>query len=105
MRVQFTPREHGPERLVTDAEIIFDEGPLAGMKLVGFSVWSTPEGELSVTLPSRPFGAGGERRYFDFLRSAAADAADTRRVKAWILEQWALVERTKAAILAEVRGC
>ncbi len=30
MRVQFVARENGPERLVTDGEIHFDEGPLAG---------------------------------------------------------------------------
>ena len=40
MRVQFINRENGPERLVCDAEILFDEGPLAGMKLVGFALWN-----------------------------------------------------------------
>ncbi len=28
MQVQFVARENGPERLVTEAEIIFDDGPL-----------------------------------------------------------------------------
>jgi hypothetical protein len=36
-RAQFTPRENGPERLVAEAEIHFEDGPLAGMRLVGFS--------------------------------------------------------------------
>lgn len=63
MRVQFIDKQNGPERLVCEAEIVFgDEGPLAGMKLVGFSVWRTAEGELSVTFPSRAFGLATERR-------------------------------------------
>jgi hypothetical protein len=30
MQVQFVARENGPERLVTEAEIHFEEGPLSG---------------------------------------------------------------------------
>jgi hypothetical protein len=90
MHVQFVQKENGPERLVCEAEVVFDEaaGPLAGMKLVGFCLWRSPEGEVYVTFPSRAFGAGGERRYFDFLRSAAGSAADAKKVKAWILEEF-----------------
>lgn len=64
MRVQFVNREDGPERLVCEAEILFDaeDGPLAGMKLVGFCVWQGADGENYVTFPSRAFGAGSERR-------------------------------------------
>lgn len=85
MRVVFVEREHGPERLVCEAEVVFEEGPLAGMKLVGFSLWRSPEGEVYVTFPSRAFGAGNERRFFDYLRSVEGLAADGRRVKEWIL--------------------
>jgi hypothetical protein len=90
MRVQFVERESGPERLVCEAELIFDEAeePLTGMKLVGFSLWRSPEGEVFVTFPSRAFGAGGERRYFDYLRSVEGGAAEGKRVKAWILEEF-----------------
>lgn len=90
MRVVFVERENGPERLVCEAEIVFEAeaGPLAGMKLVGLSLWRSPEGEVYVTFPSRPFGSGAERRFFDFLRSVEGQAADARRVKAWILEQF-----------------
>ena len=69
IQVHFTPRENGPERLVTEAEIHFEDGPLAGMRLVGFSIWRSTEGELYVTFPSRAFGAGTERKYFDYLRA------------------------------------
>lgn len=89
MRVQFVNRENGPERLVCEAELVFDEdGPLAGMKLVGFSLWRGADGEVYVTFPSRAFGAGTERRYFDYLRPADGVAAEARRVKEWIMEEF-----------------
>ncbi len=63
MQVHFQTRENGPERLVTEAEIHFDqEGPLTGARLVGFCLWKSPDGEIYVTFPSRAFGAGAERR-------------------------------------------
>jgi len=90
MRVNFVVRESAPERLVCEAELMFeaDAGPLAGMKLVGFSLWRSPEGEVYVTFPSRAFGNGNERRFFDYLRSIEGNGADTKRVKAWILDEF-----------------
>jgi hypothetical protein len=90
MRVVFVERESAPERLVCEAEIVFEAeaGVLAGMKLVGFSLWRSPEGEVYVTFPSRAFGNGSERRFFDYLRSVEGQATDARRVKAWILEEF-----------------
>jgi hypothetical protein len=90
MRVVFVERDSAPERLVCEAEVVFEAeaGPLAGMKLVGFSLWRSPEGEVYVTFPSRAFGSGSDRRFFDFLRSVEGTAADSKRVKAWILEQF-----------------
>ncbi len=90
MRIEFVQREQAPERLVCEAEVVFEaeSGPLAGMKLVGFSLWRSPEGEVYVTFPSRAFGSGSERRFFDFLRSVDANAADAKRVKAWIVEEY-----------------
>lgn len=90
MRVQFVEREKGPERLVCEAEVVFEESeaPFAGMKLVGFSIWRSVEGEMFVTFPSRSSGIGSERRYFDYLRSVEGGAAEGKRVKAWILEEF-----------------
>ena len=89
MRVQFVQKEGGPERLVCEAELVFEEaGPLSGMKLVGFSLWRSPEGEVYVTFPSRAFGAGNDRRYFDYLRSVDGTVAEARKVKAWIMEEF-----------------
>jgi len=87
-QVHFVPRENGPERLVTEAEVRFEDGPLAGMRLVGFCLWKSPEGEVYVTFPSRAFGAGAERRYFDYLRATDGTAEAVKAVKAWILDEY-----------------
>jgi hypothetical protein len=62
----FVSREGGPERLVCEAELVLPHaaGILAGLKLVGFSLWRSPDGEIYVTFPLRAFGAGQERRFF-----------------------------------------
>jgi hypothetical protein len=111
MRVVFVERDSAPERLVCEAEVVFEAeaGPLAGMKLVGFSLWRSPEGEVYVTFPSRAFGAGNERRFFDFLRSVEGTAADSKRVKAWILEQFRCSREVSdapedAPVASSVRG-
>jgi hypothetical protein len=88
MRVLFVEKVNGPERLVCDAEIVFDEGELAGMKLVGFAVWRGAEGDTYVTFPSRAFGTATDRKYFDYLRSVEPGAAGSRRVKDWILDAY-----------------
>jgi hypothetical protein len=86
MHVEFIQRNNGPERLVCEAEIDFEgRGPLAGLRLVGFSLWRGTDGGLYVTFPSRAFGAGTDRRYFDFLRG---QPADVQRFKAYVLEQY-----------------
>ena len=92
MQVQFVARENGPERLICEAEVIFEDGPLAGTKLVGFSLWRSAEGEVYVTFPSRAFGAGSERRYFDYLRSVDGTAEAIKAVKAWILDEYRKAE-------------
>ena len=111
MRVVFVERDSAPERLVCEAEVVFEgeAGPLAGMKLVGFSLWRSPEGEVYVTFPSRAFGAGNERRFFDFLRSVEGTSADSKRVKAWILEQFRCSREVPEApedapVVSSVRG-
>ena len=90
MHVVFVDREGGPEKLQCEAEIVFDaeDGPLAGMKMVGISLWRGADGDVYVTFPSRPFGAGSERKYFDYLRSADGIIATSRRVKDWILDEY-----------------
>ena len=88
MQVHFVARDNGPERLVCEAEIHFEEGPLAGAKLVGFCLWRSADGEVYVTFPSRAFGAGSDRRYFDYLRAVEGDGETVKRVKAWVLDAY-----------------
>ena len=92
MRVQFVERESRPERLVCEAEIHFAEGPLAGTRLVGFSLWRSPEAEIFVTFPSRALGVASERRFFDYLRAVDGQAETVNRVKGWILEEYRKIQ-------------
>jgi hypothetical protein len=88
VQVVFVPRENGPERLVCEAELHFEDGPLAGMRVVGFSVWRGAEGDIYVTFPSRAFGTATDRKYFDYLRAVDGSAETVKQVKAWILEEY-----------------
>jgi len=96
MQVSFVEKPNGPQRLVCEAEVAFgpEGGPLEGMKLVGFSLWRSAEGEVFVTFPCRPFGSGTERKYYDLLRTVEGRDADPRKVKAWILEEY---QRSRSA--------
>ena len=88
-RIVFIERTNGPERLVCEAEIHFGAGGmLGGLKLVGFSLWRSAEGEVFVSLPARAFGQGGGRRYFDLLRSTNGESAPAKRLKGWILDEY-----------------
>jgi hypothetical protein len=81
----FIQRENGPDRLVTEVELNFDADGLTGLKLVGFCIWKSPEGELYVTFPSRAFSAGNERRFFDYVRPVEASNGATKALKEAII--------------------
>jgi hypothetical protein len=95
MRVLFTKRENAPERMAAEAEIVFEAtgSVFDGLKLVGFSVWKSPSDEAYVTFPARAFGMGGDRRYFDYIRSVDGTAEAVRTLKTWILDAFAEWER------------
>jgi hypothetical protein len=84
MHVEFVKRDGGPHNLICEAELHFGTvGPLAGLRLVGFSLWRGTEGEAYVTFPSRAFGKGDERRYFDYLRG---EREAVQRFKTYVLD-------------------
>ena len=59
----------GPAGKLADAELHFLEGPLAGMKLIGFAVWERRnDAGHNVTFPARQYSVNGERRSFALLR-------------------------------------
>ena len=70
MTVKIVPNEKGnPPGKLADAELHFADGPLAGLKLIGFAVWErrTRDGR-NVTFPARSYSVNGERRSFALLR-------------------------------------
>jgi hypothetical protein len=57
-----------PPSKLADAELIFTDGPLAGLRLIGFGVWQMRTAKKNVTFPSRTYNVNGERRSFALLR-------------------------------------
>ena len=85
-----------PEGKLADAELHFHEGPLAGLKLVGFGVWQARTGKRrNVTYPARQYSVDGERRSYALLRPMA-DAHATHAVRDLILAAYAEVEAREA---------
>jgi hypothetical protein len=70
MTIKITPNDKGnPPGKLGDAELHFDDGPLDGLKLIGFSVWERRGGGgRNVTFPARSYSVNGERRSFALLR-------------------------------------
>ena len=74
----------GPAGKPADAELHFTEGPLAGLKLIGFGVWERGDHVRRVTVPTRQYSINGERRSFSLLRPAA-DGVSTESLQQAIL--------------------
>jgi hypothetical protein len=97
MTVTFTANDKGnPAGKLADAELHFTDGPLAGLKLIGFSVWERRTGGgKNVTFPARQYSVNGERRTFALLRPIT-DAAAQERIRDVVLEAWAEHEERTA---------
>jgi hypothetical protein len=90
--IKFTPNDKAnPPGKLADAEMLFSEGPLEGLKLIGFSVWERRDGGRNVTFPARQYSVNGERRTFALLR-AITDADAQNRVRDLILEAFKAYE-------------
>ena len=98
MRIEFIDRENGPKNLICEAEVLFEseDGLLAGLKLVGFSLWRTEKGEPSVTVPCRSWGEPGERKFFDLLRAGEGGGDAVRKLKTALCDQHRLRDRNAA---------
>jgi hypothetical protein len=78
-----------PPGKLADVELHFADGPLAGMKLMGFAVWQGRAGRgLNVTFPARQYSVNGERRSYTLLRPQA-DPDAQNRVRELILDAYA----------------
>jgi hypothetical protein len=90
LTVKFTPNDKGnPPGKLADAELHFHDGALAGLKLIGFSIWERRGASgRNVTFPARQYAINGERRSFALLRPIA-DVAAQERVRELILDAFA----------------
>jgi hypothetical protein len=80
MTVKIVPNDKGnPPGKLADAELHFTDGPLGGLKLIGFAVWERKTGNgRNVTFPARQYSVNGERRSFSLLRPQADSTAQDR---------------------------
>jgi hypothetical protein len=97
MVVKITPNDKGnPPGKLADAELHFTDGPLEGLKLIGFGIWERRSGgSRNVTFPARQYSVNGERRSFALLRPAA-DSTAQDRVRDLILQAYQEYESTAA---------
>src|SRR5712692_2926629 len=88
--VKITPNDRGnPPGKLADAELHFADGVLAGLKLIGFSIWERRGSTgRNVTFPARQYAVNGERRSFALLRPIT-DATAQERVRQLILDAYA----------------
>lgn len=99
--VKIQPNDRtSPVGKLADAELLFLTGPLAGLKLIGFSIWERRSGTArNVTFPARQYSVNGERRSFALLRPVA-DTAAQDNVRTLILEAYAAYEHDAVTVEA-----
>ena len=97
MTITITPNDKGnPVGKLADAEVCFSEGPLEGLKLIGFSVWERRGGNgRNVTFPARSYSVNGERRSYALLRPIG-DVTSQNKLRELILEAFAAYEERAA---------
>lgn len=98
MKVKVSTNAKGnPAGKLADAELVFEDGPLAGMKLIGFAVWEQRVGAgRQVTFPARQYSVNGERRSFALLRPTV-DPDAGQAIRDVILAAYADYERGEAS--------
>lgn len=87
MTIKITPNDkRNPPGKLADAELHFSEGPLDGLKLIGFGIWERRGGSgRNVTFPARQYSVNGERRSFALLRPVV-DVTAQSKLRELILE-------------------
>lgn len=87
IKIIINDRGNPPGKLA-DAELHFTEGPLEGLKLIGFSIWERRTGAgRNVTFPARQYAVNGERRSFALLRPTG-DLDAQSRIRDLILQAY-----------------
>src|SRR4029078_9243749 len=98
MTVKITRNDKGtPAGKLADAELHFTEGPLEGLKLIGFAIWERRGGGSgrNVTFPARQYSVNGERRSFALLRPVVDTTAQSR-IRDLVLEAFQEYEERSA---------
>jgi len=97
MTIKITPNDKGnPPGKLADAELRFTDGPLEGMKLIGFAIWERRGGGgRNVTFPARQYSVNGERRSFALLRPIV-DGTVQNRIRELVLEAFQEYEERAA---------
>ena len=90
MVVRIVPNEKSsPPGKLADAEVVFEDGVMNGLKLLGFAVWERRTGNgRNVTFPARQYVVNGERRSYALLRPAS-DANAQNGLRTLILQAYA----------------
>ena len=99
--VKIIPNDRGnPAGKLADAELHFTDGPLEGLKLIGFGIWERRSGSgRNVTFPARQYSVNGERRSFALLRPVV-DTTAQNAVRDRILEAYAEYEEAAESATA-----
>src|SRR4029453_17733504 len=97
MTIKITPNDRSnPPGKLAEAEMHFNEGPLAGLKLIGFSIWERRGGTgRNVTFPALSFTVNGDRRSFALLRPIL-DSTAQDKLRQLILDAYAEFEERAA---------
>ena len=97
MIVRITPNDKGnPPGKLADAELHFIDGPLEGLKLIGFAIWERRGGGgRNVTFPARQYSVNGERRSFALLRPIVDSTAQSK-IRDLVLEAFQAYEEQAA---------
>jgi hypothetical protein len=105
MKVTFVSNDRGnPPGKLADAELHFNEGPLDGLKLIGFAIWERRSGSgRNLTFPARQYSVNGERRSFALLRPVV-DAASQDRLRDLILQAYARFEESQTLSASDGDG-
>ena len=97
MTVKILANDKGnPAGKLADAELHFTDGPLEGLKLIGFGIWERRGSSgRNVTFPARQYSVNGERRSFALLRPIT-DTAAHDQVRQLILDAFVDYEEQAA---------
>jgi len=96
--IRISPNDKGnPPGKLADAELHFTDGPLNGLKLIGFAIWERRGGGggRNVTFPARQYSVAGERRSYALLRPIL-DSTAQDKIRDLILEAFAEYEERAA---------